>query len=165
MDVPRYSIAVGITLIRTGPVPLSVLSVNLGRPDANENGCMVPNASLLGLQSRARTWRSWSETYFVMAMLTIPGFIRLFPNAGAESSNAEIKRLWVSPTARGFGLAYRLMEEAETMARKLSISTLRRDTNRSLAAALNLYRRLGWTEIERFNDDPYADYFFEKTIA
>ncbi|TAL03170.1 MAG: helix-turn-helix domain-containing protein [Rhodospirillaceae bacterium] len=75
------------SLIRTSPVPLAVLSVNMGRPNAQENGGLVPNASLLGLQSRARGWQSWSETYFVMAMLTIPGFIRLFPNVGADSAD------------------------------------------------------------------------------
>lgn len=75
------------SLIRTSPVPLAVLSVNMGRPNAQENGGLVPNASVLGLQSRARAWQSWSETYFVMAMLTIPSFIRLFPNVGADSTD------------------------------------------------------------------------------
>lgn len=68
--------------IRTSPIPLAVLSVNMGRPNAAEDGSLVPQASLLGLQSRARTWRSWPDTYFVMAMLTVPGIIRLFPHAG-----------------------------------------------------------------------------------
>lgn len=84
---------------------------------------------------------------------------------GIGNGEAEIKRLWVSPAARGLGLAYRLMEEVEATARELSITTLRLDTNRALAGALHLYRRLGWTEIERFNDDPYADFFFEKVLG
>jgi len=77
---------------------------------------------------------------------------------------AEVKRLWVAPAARGLGLAYRLMEEIEEAAHALSITTLRLDTNRALAGALHLYRRLGWTEIDRFNDDPYPDFFFEKRL-
>jgi AraC-like DNA-binding protein len=68
--------------IRTSPIPSAVLSVNLGRPNAAEDGSLVPRTSILGLRSRARTWRSWSETYFVMAMLTVPGLVRLFPHAG-----------------------------------------------------------------------------------
>lgn len=75
------------SLIRTSPVPLSVLSVNMGRPNAQEDGRLVPKASVLGLQSRARVWQSWSETYFVMAMLTIPGFARLFPNVGVDGAD------------------------------------------------------------------------------
>jgi DNA-binding MarR family transcriptional regulator len=84
---------------------------------------------------------------------------------GVGDGVAEIKRLWVSPAARGLGLAYRLMEEAENIARSLSIKTLRLDTNRALSAALHLYQRLNWTAIKPFNDDPYADFFFEKQIA
>lgn len=77
---------------------------------------------------------------------------------------AEIKRLWVAPSARGLGLAKRLMAAAETIARELSIRLLRLDTNSALAEAQQLYRGTGWTEIERFNDDPYPDTFFEKHL-
>lgn len=73
--------------IRTSPIPWAVLSVNMGRPNAAEDGSLVPQASLLGLQSRVRAWRSWSDTYFVMAMLTVPGIIRLFPHAGEGSAD------------------------------------------------------------------------------
>jgi len=73
--------------IRTSPVPAAVLSVNIGRPNAAEDGSLVPKASLLGLQSRARSWRSWSNTYFLMVMLTIPGQLRLFPHIGSDSSD------------------------------------------------------------------------------
>lgn len=69
-------------LTRTSPVPLAVLSINMGRPNAAEDGGLVPSVSFLGLQSRSRAWRSWSETYFVMVMLTIPGLVRLFPHTG-----------------------------------------------------------------------------------
>lgn len=84
---------------------------------------------------------------------------------GTGNGEAEIKRLWISPAARGQGLAYRLMDKVEVQARKLSITTLRLDTNRALSGAMHLYQRMGWTEIERFNDDPYADFFFERTLA
>lgn len=77
---------------------------------------------------------------------------------------AEIKRLWIDPAARGLGLARRLMRAAETAARDLGIWTLRLDTNSALPEALALYRRSGWVEIDRFNDDPYPDHFFEKIL-
>ncbi|KAA2215068.1 bifunctional helix-turn-helix transcriptional regulator/GNAT family N-acetyltransferase [Teichococcus oryzae] len=83
---------------------------------------------------------------------------------GSGGEVAEIKRLWVSPAARGLGLARQLMEAAEQAARALSIQVLRLDTNSALPEALQLYRRSGWTEIERFNDDPYPDLFFEKRL-
>lgn len=83
---------------------------------------------------------------------------------GTNKGYAEIKRLWVAPSARGLGLAKRLMSEAETHAREMGIPTLRLDTNSALPEAAGLYHRLGWTQIERFNDDPYPDLFFEKRV-
>ncbi|MGH6777070.1 MAG: bifunctional helix-turn-helix transcriptional regulator/GNAT family N-acetyltransferase [Bradyrhizobium sp.] len=83
---------------------------------------------------------------------------------GTGGELAEIKRLWVAPSARGLGLGRRLMDAAENAARELSIKILRLDTNGALAEALALYRRTGWTEIDRFNDDPYPDRFFEKQL-
>lgn len=71
--------------IRTSPHPGAVLSVNIGRPNAVEDGPLVPRASLLGVQTAARKWRSWSDTYFVMAMLTVRGLARLFPHSGLGS--------------------------------------------------------------------------------
>lgn len=83
---------------------------------------------------------------------------------GTDKGYAEIKRLWIAPSARGLGLAKRLMDAIEQAARTLDIAVLRLDTNRALPEAIRLYRTTGWTEIERFNDDPYPDFFFEKRI-
>ncbi|WP_375690757.1 GNAT family N-acetyltransferase [Pseudooceanicola sp. LIPI14-2-Ac024] len=76
----------------------------------------------------------------------------------------EIKRLWIAPSARGLGLSKRLMTRAEDRARELGIAVLRLDTNSALPEAVALYRGTGWTEIDRFNDDPYPDHFFEKKL-
>lgn len=84
---------------------------------------------------------------------------------GGGGAVAEVKRLWVAPAARGLGLAKRLMAAVESAARSLGIKVLRLDTNgRALPEALALYRRSGWVEIDRFNDDPYPDAFFEKRL-
>jgi len=83
---------------------------------------------------------------------------------GAREQPAEVKRLWVSPAARGLGLARRLMSAVEDAARALSIPVLRLDTNSALPEAIELYRKSGWVEIPRFNDDPYPDAFFEKRL-
>ena len=84
---------------------------------------------------------------------------------GTDKGYGEIKRLWISPAARGMGLARRLMAEVEAAARDLGIDLLRLDTNSALPEAVALYQNSGWTEIERFNDDPYPDYFFEKAVT
>lgn len=100
---------------------------------------------------------------FLVAMLdSLPvGCVGL---KGTGGEIAEIKRLWVAPCARGLRLARRLMDASEEVARSLSIATLRLDTNRALPEAIRLYRRTGWVEIDRFNDDPYPDFFFEKKL-
>jgi ribosomal protein S18 acetylase RimI-like enzyme len=76
----------------------------------------------------------------------------------------EIKRMWVSPEARGQGLGRRLLQELEQCARNLNLHTVRLDTNETLDEAIRLYRTAGYREIERFNDNPYAQRWFEKTL-
>jgi len=83
---------------------------------------------------------------------------------GDGSGLAEVKRLWVAPAARGLGLARRLMTAVEDAAVQLGITVLRLDTNSALPEAIALYRKTGWVEIPRFNDDPYPDAFFEKRL-
>lgn len=83
---------------------------------------------------------------------------------GNEDHLAEVKRMWIAPAARGLGLARRMMTAAEVAARTLGIRTLRLDTNSTLIEAVGLYRGMGWNEIERFNNDPYPDLFFEKHL-
>ncbi|MBB3007910.1 helix-turn-helix domain-containing protein [Cupriavidus alkaliphilus] len=70
--------------ITTCPYPGAVLSVNFGRPNAMVGGPTVPAVSLLGFQSASRRWQSWSDTYFVMAMLSGAGLARLFPGIGPD---------------------------------------------------------------------------------
>ncbi|MFD1344305.1 GNAT family N-acetyltransferase [Litorisediminicola beolgyonensis] len=79
-------------------------------------------------------------------------------------TEAEIKRLWISETARGQGLGRRLMAEAEAAARALGIATLRLDTNETLTEAIALYRKTGWQEIADFNGERFATHWFEKGL-
>jgi DNA-binding MarR family transcriptional regulator/ribosomal protein S18 acetylase RimI-like enzyme len=81
-----------------------------------------------------------------------------------DNRSAEIKRMWVSPAARGLGLGRRLITELETRARDHGVSVLRLDTNHSLAEAIALYRSSGYLEVPRFNDEPYSDHWFEKVL-
>lgn len=77
---------------------------------------------------------------------------------------AEVKRMWIAPAARGLGLARRMMTAAEDAARDLGIEVLRLDTNSTLFEAVKLYQTMDWTQIDRFNNDPYPDLFFEKKL-
>jgi DNA-binding MarR family transcriptional regulator/GNAT superfamily N-acetyltransferase len=77
---------------------------------------------------------------------------------------AEVKRMWVAPSARGLGLGRRLLGELERVAREHRVRTLRLETNRNLTEAIALYRSAGYVEVEAFNDEPYAHHWFEKRL-
>ncbi|MFT4149411.1 MAG: GNAT family N-acetyltransferase [Paracoccaceae bacterium] len=76
----------------------------------------------------------------------------------------EVKRLWVAPAARGRGLAQTLMAAVEDRARGFGFSRLCLDTSRHLPAAVAFYRRAGWAEIPRYNDNPYAHHWFSRAL-
>lgn len=79
-------------------------------------------------------------------------------------ARAEVKRLWVTPAARGQSLARRLMDAVEDAARTMGLRHLRLDTNSTLTEAVALYTRLGWAPIPRYNDNPYAHHWFRKSL-
>jgi DNA-binding MarR family transcriptional regulator/GNAT superfamily N-acetyltransferase len=81
-----------------------------------------------------------------------------------ELGVGEIKRMWIAPHARGLGLGRRLLAELEHAALKRRLCTIRLDTNGVLGEAHQLYRSSGYHEIARFNDNPYAQLWFEKTL-
>jgi DNA-binding MarR family transcriptional regulator/GNAT superfamily N-acetyltransferase len=76
----------------------------------------------------------------------------------------EVKRMWVAPGARGLGLGRRLLAELEQRARDHGSRVLRLDTNKALAEAIGLYRSSGYREVPAFNDEAYADHWFEKRL-
>src|SRR4051812_49023220 len=73
---------------------------------------------------------------------------------------AEIKRMWVSPAARGLGLGRRLLAELEERARASGVRVLHLETNGSLVEAIAMYRSAGYREVPAFNDEPYAHHWF-----
>ena len=77
---------------------------------------------------------------------------------------AELKRMWVSPAARGLGLGRRLLLELEQLAAASGARVVRLETNRALGEAIRLYRSTGYREVAAFNTEPYADHWFEKTL-
>jgi ribosomal protein S18 acetylase RimI-like enzyme len=77
---------------------------------------------------------------------------------------AELKRMWVSASARGLGLGRRLLTELEAHARRLGATVVRLETNHTLTEAIALYRSAGYVEVPPFNDEPYAHHWFEKRL-
>jgi GNAT superfamily N-acetyltransferase len=77
----------------------------------------------------------------------------------------EVARMWVDRPYRGLGLARRILVALEQQAAELGFTTVRLDTNRALEEAKAMYRGAGYAEIARYNDNPYADHWFEKRLT
>ena len=76
----------------------------------------------------------------------------------------ELKRMWVAPSARGLGIGRRILAELESEAARRRSRVLHLETNGSLTEAIALYRSAGYTEVPAFNDEPYANHWFEKRV-
>ncbi len=81
-----------------------------------------------------------------------------------DEQTGEIKRMWISPTARGIGVGKRLLARLEQEAASAGLSRVVLDTNEALSEAIALYAGSGYTAIERYNDNPYAHRWFEKLL-
>jgi len=77
---------------------------------------------------------------------------------------AEVRHLWVSDEARGLGLGRRLLSRLEADAARRGITTMRLGTHRVLAEAIALYRTSGYHEIPPYDDSPYNQLAFEKSL-
>ena len=81
-----------------------------------------------------------------------------------EPGLGEIKRMYVTPEARGAGLARRLLVALEGASRRLGHDRVRLDTGPFQSQAKALYRSAGYVEIDDYNANPDADFWAEKPL-
>jgi ribosomal protein S18 acetylase RimI-like enzyme len=82
-----------------------------------------------------------------------------------DATTGEILRMWVDRAHRGLGIAGRILDALEQHASARGHTAVRLYTNRSLGEAKAMYRARGYEEIPRYNDDPYANHWFEKRLS
>lgn len=82
-----------------------------------------------------------------------------------DATTAEIKRMWVSPEFRGSGIGGRLLRHLEDRCVAIGYHRIVLDTNATLLDAIAMYERAGYTAIDRYNDNPYAERWFAKPVA
>ena len=81
---------------------------------------------------------------------------------------AEVKRVYVEPSARGLGLSKKIMSALEADALAHGVRVARLETGIYQPEALGLYRRLGYADCGSFGDYPANDpmsVFMEKQLA
>jgi DNA-binding MarR family transcriptional regulator/GNAT superfamily N-acetyltransferase len=91
------------------------------------------------------------------------GAVKHHADAPAETP-AEIKRMWIAPSARGLGLGRLLLEKLEACALAGGARVAHIETGAVLTEALALYRSAGWFDVPAFNQEPFADHWLEKTL-
>lgn len=84
------------------------------------------------------------------------GWRRLGDRSGLPSPNtAEIKRMYVTPSARGRGLSRIVLAELEASARAAGLDWLVLETGQPQTSAVSLYRSSGYTDVD---GTPYGHY-------
>ena len=81
---------------------------------------------------------------------------------------AEVKRIYVTPAARGLGLAKQIMQRVEHEAMACGRMIARLETGIHQPESLGLYRRLGYVDRGAFGDYPADDpnsVFMEKVLG
>ena len=79
----------------------------------------------------------------------------------------EIKRMYVEPSERGFGIGHQLLSALESSARQQGLVTLRLETGIRQPEAISLYKAHGYCEISAFgtySPDPLS-IFMEKNLT
>jgi len=84
--------------------------------------------------------------------------------ADAVGLMAEVTKVFTVPAHRGRGAGSALLRALEQTCRDRGAALLRLDTRAELAEACALYERLGYVRVEPFNDEPYSDRWYAKTL-
>lgn len=82
-----------------------------------------------------------------------------------DDTVGALTRIYMRPTGRGTGAASLMVTRLEELARDSGRLRLRLDTRSDLVEARAMYARLGYREVDRFNDDPYAQHWYSKDLA
>jgi GNAT superfamily N-acetyltransferase len=72
-----------------------------------------------------------------------------------DEATAELKRMYVLPSARGRGIGRSLIEELEHEARLLGVTRIVLETGTGLVPAIKMYEAMGYVRIPLFGRIPF----------
>lgn len=90
--------------------------------------------------------------------------LRLFDNG--SSKIGEVKRMFISPYARGQGISYKMMDILIEETVKMKYDILKLDTLHSMYAAIKVYKSYGFYETDPYYYNPLEGVvYFEKVMS
>jgi putative acetyltransferase len=81
-----------------------------------------------------------------------------------SETNCEIRKMYLLPKARGNGLGKWMVWFLIEKAKELGFRKIELDTASVLLEAIELYKKMGFKEVEASNDSPRCDRAFEMSI-
>lgn len=120
----------------------------------------------LSFQGTDREFANFPQTYDALWLACLDG-----RDVGAvglkpfKNGTAELKRLWVDPSARGHGFGDALCRACIEGARKHGYTRLLLDTDHGLTHANGVYERLGFKDVDRYYDNPMESRFMALDLA
>ena len=91
----------------------------------------------------------------------VVGLIVLWP----EEDHLYVDNIAVRPGAQGHGVATRLLDHADAIARALDRAELRLYTNEAMTENLEFYPRRGFVETHRATDAGYRRVYFARAVS
>lgn len=120
----------------------------------------------LDFQGTEREFADFPQTYDALWLAEIDGkavgAVGLKP---FDEGRAELKRLYVRPEGRGYGIGLALCEACSLAARAHGYETLLLDTDNGLTHANAIYERLGFRDIERYYNNPMDSRFMALSLS
>jgi len=78
-----------------------------------------------------------------------------------DNNQAELKRFYVIKTYQSQGIGRELIHAAIEHAHKMKFDSLKLDTSSKSKKAIQIFEKIGFKEIPKYNDDPYAELYME----
>ncbi len=101
----------------------------------------------------------WGRLYIAYYENQVAGCIAL---RKLNDKECEMKRLYVIPEFRNKGIAKTLVEKIVSDAKEIGYSNMLLDTLPFLQTAIKMYKKMGFYEIECYNNSPMEDSIYLK---
>lgn len=108
--------------------------------------------------------QSFAGGYFGLVKNEEEEIIGTFGLYKLDETNCEIRKMYLLPKARGMGLGKWMVNFLIKKAKELGYQKIELDTASVLIEAIELYKKMGFKEVEACNESPRCDRAFEMLI-